>query len=114
MLLVPAGSFQMGADEGGEQDEHPAHEVRLDAFYLDETEVTNEAYAEALAAGVVQPPSPQNAKRNGFGSDRRFRKPRQPVSSISWLMLILASLRVETKRVLNSLARNFSRLSSLR
>jgi formylglycine-generating enzyme required for sulfatase activity len=84
MLLVPAGELIMGSDEGGEQDEHPAHPVRIEAFYLDETEVTNEAYGRAVAAGIVQPPNPENAKRNGFGSDRRFRKPQQPVSAISW------------------------------
>ena len=29
MLLVPGGSFTMGADTGGEEDEHPAHTVTL-------------------------------------------------------------------------------------
>ncbi len=29
MALVPAGPFTMGADEGGEPDEHPAHTVTL-------------------------------------------------------------------------------------
>ncbi|MBI5478051.1 MAG: hypothetical protein HY906_04305 [Deltaproteobacteria bacterium] len=28
MLLVPAGTFTMGADSGGEEDEHPAHGLR--------------------------------------------------------------------------------------
>src|ERR1019366_7978825 len=40
MLLVPAGSFTMGTDTGGEGDEHPAHTVTLAAFWLDKTEVT--------------------------------------------------------------------------
>ena len=84
MILVPAGTFVMGADAGGELDEHPAHEVTLGAFYLDETEVTNEAYGRAVEAGVVKPPHPRSADANGFGPDRRFRGPRQPVSSISW------------------------------
>ena len=74
----------MGADEGGQRDEHPAHSVTLTAFYLDETEVTNEAYQKAAEARVVKPPYPRSAKANGFGSDRRFRRPQQPVSSISW------------------------------
>ncbi len=84
MLLVPAGSFMMGATAGGERDEHPAHQVTLAAFYLDETEVTNEAYAKAVAAGICPAPHPASAKVNGYGPDRRFRGPRQPVSSISW------------------------------
>ena len=29
MLGVPAGTFTMGADSGGEEDEHPAHAVTL-------------------------------------------------------------------------------------
>ena len=84
MLLVPAGPFTMGADTGGEPDEWPQHEVTLPAFYLDETEVTNEAYAEGVAAGVCKPPYPKSARANGYGSDKRFRGPKQPVSSISW------------------------------
>jgi len=84
MILVPAGPFTMGADEGGEHDERPAHTVTLPAFYLDETEVTNEAYGHCVAAGVCAPPSPKNADVNGIGPDKRFRRPKQPVSSISW------------------------------
>ncbi|MCA9620379.1 MAG: SUMF1/EgtB/PvdO family nonheme iron enzyme, partial [Myxococcales bacterium] len=84
MLLVPAGPFMMGAVSGGEADEQPRHEVVLPAFYLDETEVTNQAYAEAVAAGVCDPPHPGSASANGYGPDRRFRGPRQPVSNISW------------------------------
>ena len=42
MLLIPAGSFQMGSDdaEAGEN-ELPVHTVHLDAFYMDAYEVTN-------------------------------------------------------------------------
>lgn len=39
MVLIPAGSFMMGSDEG-EADEKPVHEVYIDAFYLDKYEVT--------------------------------------------------------------------------
>jgi formylglycine-generating enzyme required for sulfatase activity len=84
MILVPAGPFTMGADEGGEPDERPAHEVTLAAFYLDETEVTNEAYQKAIDAGVCKPPYPESAKANHFGSDKLFRGPRQPASAMSW------------------------------
>ncbi|GAB4144046.1 MAG: formylglycine-generating enzyme family protein [Planctomycetota bacterium] len=44
MVLVPAGEFVMGADDGP-FDARPAHRVRLDAFYIDRTEVTNRAFA---------------------------------------------------------------------
>jgi formylglycine-generating enzyme required for sulfatase activity len=84
MALVPAGPFTMGADTGGEQDEHPAHTVTLPAFWLDLTEVTNAAYGRCVAASVCPPPDASSAARNGFGSDPRFRGPRQPVSAVSW------------------------------
>ncbi len=47
MVLIPAGSFQMGspADEPGRKDdEGPQHEVRLDSFYLCTTETTIELF----------------------------------------------------------------------
>jgi formylglycine-generating enzyme required for sulfatase activity len=84
MLLVPAGPFTMGADRGGEPDEHPAHTVTLDAFWLDRTEVTNEAYGRCVAKGLCRPPYEKSATLNRLGSDTPFRGPRQPVSAISW------------------------------
>lgn len=39
MVLIPAGSFKMGSNEG-ESDEKPVHEVQLDSFYLAKYEVT--------------------------------------------------------------------------
>jgi formylglycine-generating enzyme required for sulfatase activity len=74
----------MGADSGGEPDEHPAHSVELSAYYLDLVEVTNEDWDRCVAAGVCQPPDATSAARNGFGGDALFRGPRQPVSAITW------------------------------
>jgi formylglycine-generating enzyme required for sulfatase activity len=45
MVYVPKGVFAMGSDTG-EADEAPAHEVYLDAFWIDQTEVTNAMYAQ--------------------------------------------------------------------
>lgn len=84
MILVPAGAFIMGADRGGEADEWPAHSVNLPAYYLDENEVTNEEWSKCVVANECPPPEPSNADRNGLGPDKRFRGPKQPVSSISW------------------------------
>ena len=42
MVLIPAGHFQMGSNDADAQnDEQPVHIVHLDAFYMDEYEVTN-------------------------------------------------------------------------
>jgi len=73
MALVPAGTFTMGADTGGEEDEHPAHQVTLAAFYLDKTEVTNEAYKECVAASVCRP----QPNHDAIG-------PKQPATFVSW------------------------------
>lgn len=56
VVLVPAGEFIMG-DDHGMIDEQPAHPVYLDAFWLDQTEVTNEAYRLCVEAGKCDLPS---------------------------------------------------------
>src|SRR5574337_429391 len=43
LLYVPEGEFTMGSNDG-ETDEKPLHTVRLDAFWIDKTEVTNAMY----------------------------------------------------------------------
>lgn len=44
MVLVPGGTFAMGA-EFGHEDESPVHEVRVEPFLLDRTEVSNHDFA---------------------------------------------------------------------
>ena len=44
MVLIPAGRFTMGTDQG-EPDRGPAHEVEIDAFLMDRYEITQEVYA---------------------------------------------------------------------
>ena len=44
MVLVPAGEFVMGDDEGY-FDERPAHRVEISAFWIDRCEVTNAEFA---------------------------------------------------------------------
>ena len=48
MVLIPSGTFKMGATDGFAH-EAPVHEVRLDAFYMDEHEVTNAEFARFVA-----------------------------------------------------------------
>lgn len=47
MLFVPAGKFLMGNDQG-KKDEHPLHNVYLDAYWIDKFPVTNRLYARFL------------------------------------------------------------------
>jgi formylglycine-generating enzyme required for sulfatase activity len=84
MLLVPAGSFTMGADAGGEEDERPAHLVTLPAFWLDRTHVTNADYDRCVAAGACAEKNRRAASRVRAGRDEDFQRPRQPVVGVSW------------------------------
>jgi len=70
MVLVPAGEFLMGTDEVDAdnealeyglphpwyEDEHPLHRVNLLAFYIDQYEVTNQAYKQFVDAGGYTTP----------------------------------------------------------
>jgi formylglycine-generating enzyme required for sulfatase activity len=71
MVLIPAGTFQMGAvpaDDQAEADEKPRHAVTLSkAYYLDEHEVTNEQFGRFVAA--TRHVTRAEAVGNGFVTD---------------------------------------------
>jgi formylglycine-generating enzyme required for sulfatase activity len=56
LVYVPAGEFTMGSENGG-SDEEPVHTVYVDAFWIDQTEVTNKQYKACVDAGTCEPPS---------------------------------------------------------
>lgn len=60
MVTIPAGEFLMGNPEGkGRADEWPQRSVYLDAFAIDQVEVTNERYmAFVTTTGHRNPPNP--------------------------------------------------------
>jgi formylglycine-generating enzyme len=60
MVTIPAGEFLMGSPEGkGRDDERPQRSVYLDAFLIDQIEVTNQRYMEFVkATGHRNPPNP--------------------------------------------------------
>ena len=72
---VAAGEFLMG-DADGAPCERPVHPVRLDAFAIAVTPVTNAAYARYLDATGVPPPA--------FWGQAGFDDPRQPVVGVAW------------------------------
>lgn len=55
MVLIPGGTFLMGADnEQARPDEYPKHKVSVDGFWMDATEVTNAQFrAFVEATGYV-------------------------------------------------------------
>jgi eukaryotic-like serine/threonine-protein kinase len=84
-VLIPAGTFRMGGmDTRSAADERPAHYVTLDAFWMDQLEVTNAMYTLCIQNGSCTPP--QSLK----SSDRRpdyFTNPEfkdYPVVYVTW------------------------------
>ena len=74
MVEVPEGPFQLGcvpgdADCGDE--EKPRHEVRLDAFEVDLTEVTVDAYRCCVEAGACEPPIKKDMQWCNWDKDKR-------------------------------------------
>ena len=69
MALIPAGEFQMGS-ENGNDNEKPVHEVYLDAFYIDIYEVTNALYQKCVRGGICSKPSysSSNTRSNYYGN----------------------------------------------
>ena len=55
MIFIPGGEFTMGADyQGSKKDEHPPHLVKVSAFWIDKTPVTNKQFKEFVdATGYV-------------------------------------------------------------
>jgi formylglycine-generating enzyme required for sulfatase activity len=50
MVWVPGGEFWMGEEDDSMPDAKPVHRVRLDGFWMDRTEVTNEQFARFVRA----------------------------------------------------------------
>ncbi|NSW53611.1 MAG: SUMF1/EgtB/PvdO family nonheme iron enzyme [Anaerolineae bacterium] len=85
-VLIPAGSFMMGGnplDLDAENDEKPQHEVYLDAYWIDQTEVSNGMYMKCVEASVCSDPFVSTSFTRGF----YFGNPDYddyPVINVSW------------------------------
>ncbi|MDQ1317910.1 MAG: hypothetical protein QG588_1565 [Candidatus Poribacteria bacterium] len=75
MVLIPAGEFQMGSNDG-ENNEKPVHTVYLDAFYMDINEVTNAQYKKFMDTTGHKAP--------GYWNDPNYNDPKQPVVGVTW------------------------------
>ena len=91
MVLIPAGTFQMGSTTG-DVDEAPVHTVELDAFYIDQHEVTNAEYRTFVAVTGYPPPrgigytAVYELLKQGYEpwNDPDFNHPDQPVTTVTW------------------------------
>jgi formylglycine-generating enzyme required for sulfatase activity/tRNA A-37 threonylcarbamoyl transferase component Bud32 len=88
MLLrfVPAGSFVQGTKDGAPgsfPDEHPERTVTLDAFWIDQTEVTNAMYRQCVEAGACRAPRrTSSGTRPDYFGNVAFSN--YPVIYVSW------------------------------
>ncbi len=83
MIYIPGGLFTVGDDESEENDEKPARQVQIDSFFIDETEVTNAAYAQCVDAGVCPRPDRAGATYHpAYFGDPVFDD--YPVINVSW------------------------------
>ena len=83
MIYIPGGSFRIGEDTSEENDEKPAQLVTLDSFYIDETEVTNAAYAQCVEAEACPRPARAGATYyQSYYGDPAFDD--YPVINVSW------------------------------
>jgi formylglycine-generating enzyme required for sulfatase activity len=86
LVYVPAGEFLMGstdADALASSDEKPQHTVYLDAFWIDQTEVTNKQYKACVDASTCEPPvSTNSATHPSYYGNPEFDN--YPVIYVSW------------------------------
>jgi formylglycine-generating enzyme required for sulfatase activity len=82
MVHVPSGEFKMGTNNGGSY-EQPVHSVNLDAYWIDQTEVTNSMYARCVSAGTCQAPDSlqSNFRSNYYGNSQYDN---YPVIYVDW------------------------------
>ncbi len=97
MVYVTEGEFEMGTsdeqrdrlieevgwEEGWNTNEQPIHTVYLDAFWIDQTEVTNGQYALCVADGACQEPhSLASQTRSSYYGNPEFNN--FPVLYVDW------------------------------
>jgi formylglycine-generating enzyme required for sulfatase activity len=80
MVTIPAGPFIRGTDQGG-FDERPPREIYLEAFEIDQYEVTNHQYGLFAAATGHRKAGPPSRYAKNVG---KTRGPNQPVVYVSW------------------------------
>ena len=84
LVYVPAGEFTMGSPDGvGYSDEQPQHPVFLDAYWIDQTEVTNAMYEKCVNSGAcTEPASKSTSTRDSYYGNSQYDD--YPVVYVDW------------------------------
>jgi formylglycine-generating enzyme required for sulfatase activity len=87
MVYVPAGNFLMGSDKTRDSqassDEYPQHTVYLDAFWIDQTEVTNVQYSRCVVdAKCTLPHDARSFTRSSYYGNSEYAN--YPVIYVDW------------------------------
>jgi formylglycine-generating enzyme required for sulfatase activity len=89
LVYVPEGEFIMGSDSNDDSDyqdhsdQKPEHRVYLDAFWIDQTEVTNTMYEKCVDAKVCDRPNNNGSlNRENYWRNPEFGN--YPVVWVSW------------------------------
>jgi formylglycine-generating enzyme required for sulfatase activity len=75
MVLIPAGAFKMGSNDGRVY-EKPVHTVVLDDYYIDQYEVTNARYARCVDSGSCIRPN------GNYYADVAYEN--HPIVNVTW------------------------------
>ena len=87
MRFVPAGEFLMGSSF--KDNEKPAAQVYLDAFYIDKYEVTNRHYKACVDQGICLAPAFDHRQTSNYASPDYYGSPgydNYPVIWVDWQM----------------------------
>ena len=84
LVYVPAGEFTMGSDVSS--NEQPIHTVYLDAFWIDQTEVTNAMYAKCVSdnGACKEPINASSSTHSSYYGNSEFSN--YPVIYVDWNM----------------------------
>jgi eukaryotic-like serine/threonine-protein kinase len=83
-VYIPAGTFHMGGmDVRRAPNELPDHDVTLDAFWMDQLEVTNAMFSLCVQAGPCDPPQDfKSQRRPEYFNNPEFKD--YPVIYVTW------------------------------
>jgi len=83
-VFIPEGKFRMGGmDARSAPDERPAHYVTLDAYWMDQVEVTNAMYLLCVHTGPCKPPQNfRSLRRPDYFNNLEFND--YPVVYVAW------------------------------